>query len=428
MKRKKLYITVAIFILAATAIYTTMRFNTTPTEKEEEQSVFTNAIQLDENSFTNINTKEMKVVAKKPTTEHETRISHGDIIEAKDLSLLSRMTTEDQNESDKKETEDDAITIMSISEKNCDTEKIAICIADSYLNIREENNTESEILGKLYKNSAAHILETKDDWYYIESGNVKGYVKAEYVKCGLEKEELNTYGTLTATVKCDGLNVREKEDTESNRVDVIYNAEKYPVLSQSKEWVKLNLEDDNITGYVKSEYVDVEYSFTEAISIEEERAIQKAEEEAKLKKELAKNSSTIKTTKSEATSHTADELKLLACLVQAEAGNQSYEGRLAVANVVLNRIRSPKYANTMSGVIYQRGQFSVASSGSLKKQLNNYSNFKSKSQKLSIQAAKDALNGINNIGKRLYFNRYSKRVAKKHSGKGGVKIDDQFFW
>lgn len=61
------------------------------------------------------------------------------------------------------------------------------------------------------------------------------------------------------------------------------------------------------------------------------------------------------------------ELELLAQLVHAEAGNQSFEGKYLVAEVVLNRVESPDFPDSISEVIYQDGQFSVAHNGRLEK-------------------------------------------------------------
>jgi len=464
MKKKNLY--TMCTAAAVCVVYTLTAFNH-PTDKEQEQSVFTNALLLVDNSFRNIDrdTNDSSFVINTLSTSPaaiptQTALPQTSIIE--DVKKYA-VTTSDQEKTDneivtiasipedtkngsskvtvpkkksktsnkKKKKEKESVTILSISNSSCKDEKIAISIADTYVNIRKKADTDSKILGKLYKNNAAHILKQKGEWLYIESGNVKGYVKAEYIKSGLSEKELADYGTVTATVQTDGLNVREKASTESKRIDLIYMGEKYPVLKKKGEWVKLDLKDDDLKGYVKAEFITISMSFSEAISIEEENALKKVEESRKADQQTASSepasSSKLTKTTGKSTSHSTDELTLLACLVHAEAGNQSYEGKLAVANVVLNRVRSGKYPNIINKVVYQRGQFSVASSGSLSKQLNHYSHFKTSSQKLSIQAAKDALAGINNIGNRLYFNRYSKHVANKHS-RGGVKIDDQFFW
>lgn len=100
-------------------------------------------------------------------------------------------------------------------------------------------------------------------------------------------------------------------------------------------------------------------------------------------------------------SASTDDAYLLACLVYCEAGNQSYEGQLAVANVVMNRVNSPLFPNSISEVIYQSGQFSPAANGRLATVLS------SGPTSSCIQAANDAIAGNNNIGNYLFFNNYA---------------------
>lgn len=141
------------------------------------------------------------------------------------------------------------------------------------------------------------------------------------------------------------------------------------------------------------------------------------------KKTTTKKTTTKKTTKKVKTqsvkkkTYTSAQLKFLTCLIQAEAGNQPYEGKLAVANVVLNRVKSNLYPDSVKSVIYDRKwavQFTVAYNGMLSKELNKYSRYNSSAQKLSVKAAKAALEGRNNIGKYKSFTVYSKYLAKKH--------------
>lgn len=322
---------------------------------------------------------------------------------------------------------------------------IGISIADSYVNIRKEASTDSEVVGKLYKDAAAEILETDGDWYYVESGSVKGYVSSEFIKTGMTDEEIITsYAKLRIQVAVDGLNVRKDPNTESERITVIYKNEVYPVIALQDDWIKIDLTDEEKIGYISKEYAELMIDFEDAVSIEEEQELiklaQEKEEKArqlamekeeanKRKQEEERIKKETEAKQREKTPYSEEDLKLLSCLVHAEAGTQSYEGKLAVANVVLNRVKSSKYPNTIKDVIYQRGQFSVATSGSLKKQLNNYENYRSNSQLLSIKAAKAALEGQNNIGSRLYFNSYKAAVAKGYDRKANsVKIDNQLFW
>lgn len=91
------------------------------------------------------------------------------------------------------------------------------------------------------------------------------------------------------------------------------------------------------------------------------------------------------------------DLELLACLIYCEAGNQPYEGQVAVGAVVVNRMRSAAYPNTMVGVIYQNRQFSPVASGRLAARLATGAN------ETCRQAARDAMNGSTPVGNCLYF-------------------------
>ena len=300
---------------------------------------------------------------------------------------------------------------------------IGISIASTYVNIRDKASTDGEIKGKLYKDSAARILDSVEDWYYVESGSVKGYLKKDYLKTGIPDNELiEKYGTLRIKVNTDGLNVREMPAINSKKLTVIYNNEIYPVIGLINEWVKVDITDDRIIGYVNREYVELLVDFKKAVSKEEEEQLRKLQEEERIKKETE-----IKYR--DAMDYTQEELKLLACLVHSEAGDQSYEGKLAVANIVINRVKSSKYPNTIYKVIYQPGQFTVAKNGSLSKQLDKYDSYSSTSQLLSIKAARAALEGANNIGNRLYFHTYKLAKSKGYDQKKNcVRIEDHLFW
>ena len=85
--------------------------------------------------------------------------------------------------------------------------------------------------------------------------------------------------------------------------------------------------------------------------------------------------------------------RLLSRLVYAEARGESYRGQVAVAAVVLNRVASASFPNTISGVIYQSGAFSCVGNGSI----NNTPDA------AAIRAARDALNGWDPTGGCLYY-------------------------
>ena len=108
----------------------------------------------------------------------------------------------------------------------------------------------------------------------------------------------------------------------------------------------------------------------------------------------------------------AEEIRLLAALIYCEAGNQSYTGKVAVGSVVMNRISSSRYPNTLKGVIYQRGQFTPAGSGKLARVLASNS-----IPSACYDAAREALEGAKPVGNALYFN----------TRRGSFKLGDHYF-
>ena len=106
------------------------------------------------------------------------------------------------------------------------------------------------------------------------------------------------------------------------------------------------------------------------------------------------------------------EQELLAALIFCEAGNQPYEGQVAVGAVVMNRVRSGAYPNSIAEVIYQSGQFTPAMTGWLDTVLAEGSYTDS-----AMQAAADALSGTSPVGDLLYFD----------CGGYGYQIGDHYF-
>ena len=92
------------------------------------------------------------------------------------------------------------------------------------------------------------------------------------------------------------------------------------------------------------------------------------------------------------------DLKLLANLIYCEAGAEPYAGKLAVASVVINRVRSAKFPGTVVGVIYQKNQFSPVKSGRLDMYLAV-----DKANADCYRAAQEAMSGYTNVGNCLFF-------------------------
>ena len=199
---------------------------------------------------------------------------------------------------------------------------VAIAKVQDYVTVRAENNEDSEVLGKLYNNSAATVLETTDDgWYKISSGSVTGYVKSEYVVVG-DDATVKSAGRRVATVNTETLKVRTSADENSEVLGLVAGEDDLTVIDESADgWVGVSTEDG--TGYVSSDYVSLDTEFTYAESKEEEaarlakeEAERKAAAEAAAKEEAKKNAASEsnksskasnESKKSEAVEETADE-------------------------------------------------------------------------------------------------------------------------
>ncbi len=160
---------------------------------------------------------------------------------------------------------------------------------NSYVNVRSEPNTTSDVVGKLYNDCAATILATVDgeggQWYEIKSGSVQGYIKAEYFLTGDEAEaRAIEIGKLEGRVNTNGLRLRNAPSLDSDILTLIWSGETYVVLETGDEFVKIMVDED-LVGYVYADMIDVDVKFDTAISLEEEQR-QKEEEERK-KKEAA---------------------------------------------------------------------------------------------------------------------------------------------
>ena len=175
---------------------------------------------------------------------------------------------------------------------------LGISIAPEYVHVRKKPTTESKILGKLYRGSAAKILKTKGDWVAIKSGQVTGYIKSEYLAMGFDAEKLvDKYGTKIATVTVTTLKVREEKNTECAVLTLVPEGEEFEVVKEFDDWAKI-LVDDTTRGYVSKEYIKIKYDFKRAISREQEKeklrrqrereeAIRRAEEEERRRQQAA---------------------------------------------------------------------------------------------------------------------------------------------
>lgn len=112
-----------------------------------------------------------------------------------------------------------------------------------------------------------------------------------------------------------------------------------------------------------------------------------------------------------------EDLRLMSAIIFCEAGNQCYAGQEAVGIVVMNRVESDQFPNNIYDVIYQKGQFTPASTDFLKKGLKMYDN--NEIPESCVNAAMAALDGENyvnyeeeilDLSECLFFSRYVKNA------------------
>ena len=147
---------------------------------------------------------------------------------------------------------------------------LGIANVEETLNVRETPSADSSMVGKMPKNAAGEILETLDGWYKIQSGDVTGYVSADYLITGEEAaaraEEVKQ---TIATVKTPTLNVREGPNTECSILALMPQGEELNVLEDLSGWVKVDL--DNTNGFISKDYVDISVQLPKAMTMTEVR-------------------------------------------------------------------------------------------------------------------------------------------------------------
>lgn len=303
-------------------------------------------------------------------------------------------------------------TDETLTQEEAEWQKRLMADVDEFLYVRASGDADAEIVGKLYKGDVAEVVEDGDTWTHVVSGNVEGYVNNDYCVSGTEALNYAQQNVeLQAEIQTDGLRVRSEAAEDAPVITAVSTGTILTVDTDaqvSEDWVAV--EYNGQTAYVSAEYVTTDYALGEAISIEEERAAQ----EKQAQEEVAQTTQTT-TVQNEAVSASVDDVTLLAALIQCEAGNESYEGQLAVGAVVMNRVRSGAYPGSIYDVIYQRGQFPPAGKGMVAQIAAN-------GPKAScVQAAQEALSGADNTGGATCFSRAS-------SGRAGVVIGNHVFY
>ncbi len=331
------------------------------------------------------------------------------------------------------------------------------------LNIREYASEDSHIVGTLFAGSGAEVIENYGEWSLISSGDVTGYVKTQFLAFGESADALaSVYGVPGNVMEANytGAPVYAEADFTSAVMGSACEGQQLEVASNDGVFAEVILFDGS-TGYmaltdlsyvpvldtavanenyvpqtytedysadtydVQNEYYGETYYddtyIPETPTYETEAPVYETEapqtEAPVYETEAPQTEAPVYETEAPQTEPSidvsADDLNLLAAIIYCEAGNQSREGKVAVGAVVMNRVASSLFPNTIYDVIYQSGQFTPASSGALANALANGV------PDDCVEAAQAALNGENPVGGALYFN----------TGSGqGMQIGDHQFY
>ena len=207
------------------------------------------------------------------------------------LVVLSNVSEEEKKEQEEKEKR---------IKLNLKYDKLGIADVDTYLNVRKSGSESAKIVGKMTKNAGCNISSVKNGWAKIQSGNVKGYVKAEYLIQGKKAEEKALrVARLKAIVKTETLNVRYLPSTDSPVYDQISEDEYYTVEKENltkeymksymskhcskktvnsvdeeamyddlENWAMLSIDNEKV--FISKDFVDLEYKLNRAVTIKEE--------------------------------------------------------------------------------------------------------------------------------------------------------------
>jgi len=267
---------------------------------------------------------------------------------------------------------------------------------EEFMNVRSEASIDSEIIGKLRKNSYAKIIERLDGWTKVESGKVTGYVNNEYLymdEAALQYFDENQ--AFQVVIQAGSMNVRSKPNTDCKIIGQAYGTEVYTWYPDKSEdgWFAIQYDEDTV-AYVSSDYCDSKTNLATALTMEEEEARVRAEAYAKALEHSKKSKPPV--VNRAPMEFTDEELYLMSVVIAMEALSESYEGKVAVANVIINRILDGYWGTTLHEVIYAPGQFSGANSGRVEQ-------FWNLADEECRQAAVHAAAGYNNIDDYLFF-------------------------
>lgn len=225
----------------------------------------------------------------------------------------------------------EAILLAKQTEEEKQFSNLVIAQVDNYVNVRSTPDESGEVVGKLYDDSVGTYVSEENGWYEITSGNVTGYVKAEFCVTGTDAIALaREVGVRIATVKTETLRVREEASLEATILGLVPENDELIVTEENDEWAKVSIEEGD--GWVSKEFLEIRTDFVKAES--------KAEEQARLAKEEAARRAAQAAAAAKSKSSTQSKNNYQAADTYVQAGGGSASGN-AVAQFALQFVGNP---------------------------------------------------------------------------------------
>ena len=334
---------------------------------------------------------------------------------------------------------------------------IGVIDAKDMLDIHAEANTASAVVGQVMEDGHVAILAKYNGWVQIQAGEIAGWVPAE----NLVETEISNEEAVAANVQViaerTGATASEDEffaeeevqqdetaalqaeasEAAQNEIEEVQAAAEEAACIEAEAQAKAAAEAQAAEEAARAEAeakaaaeaqaaekaaraeaeakaaAEAQAAAEEAARIEAEAQAKAAEEAARIAAEAQQAALAVQAAQTAAIS--AEELKLLANIIYCEAGSESYVGKVAVGNVIMNRVKSASQPNTITEVVYAKGQFSPVRNGSLQRALSS-----DKADATCYQAAIEALAGAQPVGEKLFF--------RRNNGRSGQVIGHHVFY
>ena len=336
---------------------------------------------------------------------------------------------------------------------------IGVIDAKDMLDIHAEANTASAVVGQVMEDGHVAILAKYNDWVQIQAGEIAGWVPAEnLVETEISNEEAVAANEQViaertgATASEDEFFAEEEvqqDETAALQAEASEAAQnEIEEVQAAEEAARIEAEAQAKAAAEEAARLEAEAqakAAEEAARIEAEAQAKAAEEAARLEAEAQAQAAAEEAARIAAEAQakaaaeeaariaaeaqqaalaaqaaqtaaiSAEELKLLANIIYCEAGSESYVGKVAVGNVIMNRVKSASQPNTITEVVYAKGQFSPVRNGSLQRALSS-----DKADAACYQAAIEALAGAQPVGGKLFF--------RRNNGRSGQVIGHHVFY